>query len=433
MTDTQPRLKRELGIFDATLIGLGSILGTGLFVSLAIASHIAGPAVILSVMLAAFIATCNGLNISQLAANHPVSGGTYEYGYEYLTPVLGFTAGWVFLLAKTASAASAALGFAGYLLNLFDINHPVLLIITAMLAVLVLTVIILQGIRRSNTVNHIIVSITLLAITVFILAGIPTFIHLGTTNFHPFFVNDQPFPAGLLEATALMFVAYSGYARITLIGEEVKEPDKTIPQAIIITLFVTMLIYVMIALISVGVGGSDFCKTISCQVSNIAPLTIIAELFNIPGISFMVAIGAISAMLGVLLNLILGLSRVVLAMGRRRDLPAFLAHINMDTNTPDYAIIAVSLAIASLVLIGNIKATWSFSAFNVLIYYSITNLASLRLSKEKRSYPRWLSVIGLTTCLFLAFWVETRVWLLGLGLIMTGLIWHILVQRLTDN
>ena len=110
-------LKRELGIFGATLMGLGSIVGTGVFVSIGIAAEIAGPGVIVAVAIAALVAVCNGLNSAQLAANHPVSGGTYEYGYKYLNPWLGFTAGWIFLLAKTASAATAALGFAGYFLN----------------------------------------------------------------------------------------------------------------------------------------------------------------------------------------------------------------------------------------------------------------------------------------------------------------------------
>nr|MBP9225705.1 amino acid permease [Verrucomicrobiales bacterium] len=112
-----PRLQPRLGVFGAMMMGLGSIVGTGVFVSIGIAAGIAGPSVILAVALAALVAICNGLSSAQLAANHPVSGGTYEYGYQYLNSWLGFTAGWMFLLAKSASAATAALGFSGYLLS----------------------------------------------------------------------------------------------------------------------------------------------------------------------------------------------------------------------------------------------------------------------------------------------------------------------------
>ncbi len=165
MDQTTPKLlKRELGVPGAILMGLGSIVGTGVFVSLAIAAGIAGPAVILAVAIAALVAICNGLSSAQLAANHAVSGGTYEYGYRYLNPWLGFIAGWLFLLAKSASAATAALGFAGYLLNALGLSRQEWLVPLALGTVLVLTLVVLSGIQRSNQVNIAIVSITLLSL-----------------------------------------------------------------------------------------------------------------------------------------------------------------------------------------------------------------------------------------------------------------------------
>lgn len=144
----------------------------------------------------------------------------------------------------------------------------------------------------------------------------------------------------------------------------------------------------------------------------------------------MVAIGAISAMLGVLLNLILGLSRVLLAMGRRRDMPSITARIHESSSTPYMAVVIVGIGIAALVLIGNVKTTWSFSAFTVLIYYALTNLSALQLKDEERLFPRWIAWIGLAACLFLAFWVEVQIWLIGLGMIGAGLIWHALAQQM---
>ena len=418
-------LKRELGVFGATLMGLGSIVGTGVFVSIGMAAQIAGPGVILAVAIAALVAVCNGLNSAQLAASHPVSGGTYEYGYKYLNPWLGFTAGWMFLLAKMASAATAALGFAGYFLNLIGVADRTYLILTALVALATLTLVVLTGIRRSHITNTVIVSVTLVSLTVFVMAGLPEL-----SSEMPTVQNDSSI-ASILHATALMFVAYSGYARITTMSEEVREPKQTIPKAIIFTLVLTMLLYMAVAIVFVGVGGP---AQLSLQTATTAaPLEVIARSFRIPGVSQLLAVGAITAMLGVLLNLILGLSRVLLAMGRRLDMPRVLARLNPSGTTPYVAVVVVEVAIALLILIGDVQTTWSFSAFSILIYYAITNLAALQLSPTHRLYPQWLAIVGLASCLFLAFWVQRQIWLIGLTLIIVGLIWRAIVRLLAKN
>ncbi|MEM7717455.1 MAG: APC family permease [Cyanobacteria bacterium P01_A01_bin.68] len=421
---SSPQLRRELGVVGATVMGLGSIVGTGVFVSIGIAAGIAGNGVILAVIIGALVAACNGLNSAQLAANHPVSGGSYEYGYKYLNSWLGFTAGWMFLLAKSASAATAALGFAGYFLNATGLSDRGLLIPLALAAVFVITAVVLNGIRRSNRVNIVIVSVSIFSLVFFILGGIPTAITAGKENLTSLFNGS---PATVLQASALMFVAYTGYGRIATLGEEAKEPRKTIPKAIIVTMIVTMLIYVGVATIAVaGIGAENL--GLEALRGQAAPLEVAVRSFGIPGGAQILAIGAIFAMLGVLLNLVLGLSRVLLAMGRRRDMPNIFARLNDSGTTPIPAVIAVSAIISVLVLIGNVKTTWSFSAFTVLIYYSITNLAAFSLPSQSRLYPKWLSLIGLSACVFLAFWVEPFIWQVGLALIVAGLIWHAVAQ-----
>ncbi len=429
-----PQLQRKLGVPGAVMMGLGSIIGTGVFVSIGIAAGIAGPAVILAVAMAALVAICNGLNSAQLAANHAVSGGTYEYGYKFLTPWLGFTAGWMFLVAKTASAATAALGFASYLLNAIGAERN-LTVPTALVAVILFTLIVLGGIQRSNLANIAIVSLTLFSLGFFVIAGLPVVAAAGLSNFTPFFPapnaeSGSPVEA-VLHASALMFVAYTGYGRIATLGEEVQEPRKTIPKAIVVTMVLTMLLYITVAIVSVGSVGSAGLSVATGVKA--APLELAARRFGIPGSAQILTIGAIAAMLGVLLNLILGLSRVLLAMGRRRDMPGVVARLNRTGTTPYWAVIVVGIAIAGLVLTGNVKTTWSFSAFTVLIYYAITNLAALRLPAEGRLYPKWLAWLGLAACLFLAFWVEQQIWSTGLGLIIAGLIWHTVAQRLVTN
>ncbi len=202
------------------MLGLGSIVGTGVFVSLGIAAGIAGPAVILAIVLAALVAACNGLSSAQLAANHPVSGGTYEYGYRWLHPSLGFTAGWMFVCAKSASAATAALGFAAYMRNAVGSIHTNWLIPMALAAVVVLMALVLSGLRRSSMANAAIVSVTLLSLVFFVLAGFSTAVEKGAMNLTPIFRSESNSPpvVGFLEACALMFVAYTGYGRIATLG-----------------------------------------------------------------------------------------------------------------------------------------------------------------------------------------------------------------------
>lgn len=399
------QLRRELGLFGATMMGLGSIVGTGVFVSIGIAAGIAGAGVIVATAVAAAVATCNALSSAQLAASHPVSGGTYEYGYRLLRPWLGFSAGWMFLCTKTASAATAALGFTGYLLNTIG-RDPKWLVPIALAIVVLFTLVVLSGVRRSSHVNIVIVTVTLLALSAFVVSGVPA---ISRENLK---ITWETLP--LLEASALMFVAYAGYGRIATLGEEVRDPERTIPRAIVLTLVVSMLAYVAVAVVAVGAAGA--AELGDATTHKAAPLEVVARTFPLR-VYDIVAIGGMTAMLGVLLNLILGVSRVVLAMGRRGDMPRAAAQLPV-------AVIATGLAIAGLAAIGSVKTTWSFSAFTVLIYYAITNLAALRLLPEQRLYhPAW-AWCGLIACLLLAFSITWQVWLSGLALLAVGLVWH---------
>ena len=424
-------LRRELGAFGATMMGLGSILGTGVFVSIAIAAGIAGPAVVIAIALAALVATCNALNSAQLAASLPVSGGTYAYGYAYLRPWLGFAAGWMFLCAKSASAATAALGFAGYVLNALGHGEHATALRVGVAAgtVLLLTAIVLGGVRQSNRVNVAIVSVTVLALATFVVAGALLAWSAGRENLtnldHTAAATD--FWPSLLQATALMFVAFTGYGRIATLGEELRDPRRTIPRAIVVTLWSSATLYVAVALVAVAAVGAG---ALGSMTTAEAPLEQVARRFALPGAGWIVSTGAMAAMLGVLLNLILGLSRVLLAMGRRGDMPVAVSRLNADRTTPYVAVAVVGAIVLALTLIGNVRTTWSFSAFTVLIYYAITNLAALRLPDENRLYPKWIAWVGLVACLFLAFWVERNVWLAGLGLLAVGLIWHRVATRL---
>lgn len=441
---TAASLARVVGLWGAVWMGLGSILGTGVFVSLGIAAGVIGTGLLLAVALAALVAIANGLSSAQLAAAHPVSGGTYEYGHTFIHPVAGFSAGWMFLAAKSASAATAALGCAGYLLHTLGLTDRLSSRVGVALGlVLLLTALVASGLKRSNVANIVIVSLTVITLSTFVVFGWLSIDHSilseRLSSNHPtdrsglamgLFVESWSgleSASGLLHATALMFVAYTGYGRIATLGEEVREPARTIPRAIITTLLISMTLYITVSLTAVAVVGPDAFAASTRSAA--APLEVVARAFAYPQVAWVIAIGAVTAMAGVLLNLLLGLSRVLLAMARRREMPTSLDYVRQDNSSPTRAVWAIGALIGGLVLLGDLKTTWSFSAFTVLVYYGLTNWAALRLPPQSRRYPRWISVAGLISCSGLAFFVDPKVIVAGLSLLALGLLVRLAMLR----
>ena len=422
-------LRRDIKTPGAVLMGLGSIIGTGIFVSVAIATQVAGSGIIIAIVIAAILATFNGLSSAQLAAAHPVSGGTYEYGYRFLGSWFGFTAGWMFLVAKSASAATAVLGCIGYLFYAFGVGAGSWGIVGAgLFLLLAMTWLVSGGISRSNLANKLIVLITLSGLTALVVAGFITN-GLPTRPITESF-TDTSF-SSILYASALMFVAYTGYGRIATLGEEVSNPRKTIPKAIILAMALIVVIYLAVSLTAIQIMGAEaFGQTVEGEA---APLMMVAQALSLPVIGPVITIAAITAMLGVLLNLLLGLSRVMLGMARRRDLPHSLATINPENQSPAIAVWVTGILIGLLVISGDVVFTWSFSAFTVLIYYAITNLAALFLPEDLRLYPRIIPVLGLFGCLFLAFFIDPNIWMLGLAVILAGFAWHVIALKLKNR
>lgn len=405
-------LTRELGLPGAVGLGLGSILGTGVFVSLALVAETSGALLLPALLLAALLALFNALASAELAATHPVSGGAYEYGHVWLTPSLGFVAGWTFLLAKSASAATAALGVSAYLRHLTGWEADRLAVPLAVLTSVGVTALVVSGLRRSSAVNLAILSVTGVALLALIAASL---LDPGPAVPAPL-TPDPGFDWGLdwsllAPATALMFVAYTGYGRIATLAEEVRDPARVIPLAILLTLAISAALYLGVGWAVVRASGVG----VTLDAAGGAPLEAVARALERPGLAVLVAVGALTAMLGVLLNLVLGLSRIVLAMGRRGDLPATFAHVDAR-GVPGPAVLLVGAGITALVLIGDIRLAWTFSAFTVLIYYAINNLAALRLSRAQRLYPPVVPALGLAGCVFLAFQVPWPVWATGVAL-----------------
>lgn len=415
MNSTQDNsLLRVLSLKDAVGIGLGAIMGAGIFVVTGVAAGIAGPAFIVALVIAGIVASFNGLSSAQLAAVYPQSGGTYEYGYRLLNPAAGFSAGWMFLVSKLTAAGVVAIGFGSYFYQLIPVASP---IVISVFAIVVLTLANYFGIKKAGGLNLIIVGITLLSLIYFIISGLP---EMNPENFKPF----APFGfSGIAEASALLFFAFTGYARIATLAEEVQEPESTIPRAVIITIATAIIIYVLVAIVAIGVSGSEVLSR------STSPLQTVSNSLGTPGIKFVITLGAATAMLGVLLSQILGISRMMLAMGRRKDLPAAFEKVSDRFKVPHVGIIFTGFVILVLTLAGNFEFILRTAAFSILLYYSITNISALRQNKQEQIYGKVVPALGLIGCIALAVSISVDIILVGLGILVVGFLVRWVVKK----
>lgn len=401
-----PGLRRELGTLDAVGIGFGAIVGAGIFVVTGVAAGIAGPAFLVGLAIAAGVAVCNALSSAQLAAEYPRAGGTYEYGYRVLGAWPGFVAGWMFLAGKVAAAGTVALGLAGYLESVLPGVPPRAL---AVGAVALFTALNYFGIRRSSRVNLVIVALSLGALAVFVVAGAGSF---RLANLRPFAPGGW---RAVLESAALLFFAYTGYARIATLAEEVREPRRTIPRAIGWTLGGAVVLYVAVAVVAAGAVGAE------ALAASPAPLQTAAGALPYPGVATVVSAGGVTAMLGVILSQLLGLSRMGFAMARRGDLPRWLARIHPRHATPGPAVLAIGAAAAAVAATGTLAGVASAASFAILIYYGIANLAALRMPAAAKLYPDFVPRVGVVSCAVLMLSLEPRVIGIGVAVLAVGM------------
>lgn len=387
------------------VIGLGSMIGAGVFVAFAPAARAAGAALLIGLALAAAVAYCNATSSAQLAAEYPASGGTYLYGRERLGPWWGFLAGWGFVVGKTASCAAMALTFAAYTVPAEWQR------VTAVAAVLALTAVNYRGITRTARLTRVIVAVVLVALALGIVGslagGDPEPARLA-------FWTDAPSAYGVLQSAGLLFFAFAGYARIATLGEEVRDPERTIPRAVPLALGLAVGVYAIVAatlLLTLGAPG---------VADSAAPLAAAVESGTWDALTPVVRIGAAAAALGALLALITGISRTALAMAREGDLPRWLSAVHPRFQVPHRAELVLAGAVCVLVLTVDVRGAIGFSSFGVLLYYVVANLAAFTQTAERRRWPRALQVGGGVGCLAL---VATLPWpsvLAGVAVFLVG-------------
>ena len=381
-------LQRRLGTADAVVLGLAAMLGTGVFAVWGPAAAAAGPWLLVAVLLAAFVAACNAASTADLAVAHPESGGGYVYGRERIAPGAGRLAGVAFLVGKTASAAAAAGVFGSYVL-------PAAPDVAAVVVVLGVTALNVAGVRWTARGAYALVGGTLAVLLLVVVTGLTT----AGAEQSPGVPVENPMPVvggpfGALTAAGLLFFAFAGYARIATLGEEVRDPSRTLRRAIELALAVALVTYLLVGVaLLVGLGVDRLAV-------ESAPLVALVDTGPSP-LGVLVRVGAAVACGSALLSVLVGVSRTGLAMARRGDLPRGLAAIG-PRGTPWRADLAGGAVTIAITLLAGPAAAIAVSACSVLVYYAVINLAALRLAPDERRWPYWLSWTGFGLCLALA-------------------------------
>ncbi|HEY7525955.1 MAG TPA: APC family permease [Candidatus Limnocylindria bacterium] len=409
-------LARRLGTGDAVVVGLGSMIGAGVFSAWGPAAAAAGGALLIGLVVAAGVAYCNAVASAQLAAQYPTSGGTYVYGRERLGPIWGFLAGWGFVIGKTASSAAMALTFAAYLVPEPGLWQRLL----ALAVVVALTAVNYRGITRTARLARALVFLSLAALLTFVLVTA-----LGLAGGQGTAAAAAGTGAyGVLQSAGLLFFAFAGYARIATLGEEVRDPSRTIPRAIPLALGITVAIYFAVGLAALAAAGPANLAASS------RPLATAVEAAGAPWALPVVQAGAAVASLGALLALIAGVGRTSLAMARNGDLPGWLASVHPRHRVPDHAELAVGVAVGVLVLASDLRGAIGFSSFGVLVYYAIANAAAFTQRPAQRRWPRALNAAGLAGCLTLVITLPFQAVLAGVLMFGIGLAGRGIVGRL---
>lgn len=413
------QLKRSIGLWSAVAINVGAIIGGGIFVVTGIVAGYAGSALFISMALAGFIALFTGLSFVRLTSWQPIEGGVYEYGRQLISPSAGFLAGWMWIVSNTFTGAAVSLGFAYYLTAIFPSLPSNIL---AAIICLLFTALNLIGTKESTAVNNIFVTIKLAVLTFFILFGA---LSISSENFTPF----TPFSSGVLFGAFFIFFAYGGFARVTVIAEEIQNPKRNVPRALLLSLAISAVFYIMVGIVAVGLVGST-----ALADSNSPLATAIGATGSTLAIGLL-SLGGLVATASVLLTSILGVSRMSYSMARRNDLPIFLAKLHNKFATPYYSILVTGILMAILALFLDLTRVVAISTFTLIFNYSIANISCIRL-KVNQTRKHILPLVGLGTCillLILIFFAAIDSAIVGLTFLALGAIIYGIRKKITRS
>ena len=410
----QRRLKREIGLFGATALGIGAIIGSGIFVVTGIVAGIAGPAMIFSVIIAGIIAVFSAMSVAELGVYLPEEGGTYAYAQKLISPFAGFMAGWIWIFSNIFVGAAVSLGFAHYFVTIFPVV-PVKVI--AVVICLIFLIINYLGLKESILFNNILVTAKVLILLFFVAFGLG-FFHGG--NLTPLAPEGS---LGILGGSALIFFAYTGFARVSIMAEEVKDPEKTIPRSIYLALGISTVIYLLVSLVAVGLTGAPALGGSGSPLADAIAST------GSSGSVLVISLGAMIATASVLLTTIMGISRIVFSMARSHDLPELFERLHPRFSTPYYAIAVTGASMIAALLLADLALVVAVSTFAMLLYYLLANIAAIRLPAAHRLYPTWVPAVGALSCVGLIAFLTPASWAIGcIGLLIGG-IWFFIHRK----
>ena len=398
-------LKRTLNLLDATAVGIGAIIGAGIFVVLGIAIGYAGPSIVISIIIAGLVASFTAFSFAELGSAIPKEGGAYEYSFELISPSVGFVAGCLWLFAQIVAGAAISLGFAGYFVAIFP-AFPVKLV--AVTAAMILTGLNLVGIKQSATVNNALVIIKIAVLALFIGFG---FFQIHPQNFSEFSPNGL---FGILQGAGFIFFAYLGFGRIATLGEEVKNPERNLPLSVLIALVVSLAIYVLTGLTATGLQDYRILAQSSSPIAEAAKAT--GNFAVVAAVSF----GALIATASVLLTNLLGSSRVAYAMARNNQLPKPIAKVSSRFGTPYITILAMGGLLTALAYALDLREAAAITSFSILCVHLTVNLSAIRLRKKmpnsgkfKAPFYPIIPSLGLVSCIILMVSLPQGSWVVA--------------------
>ncbi|PPF36615.1 MULTISPECIES: APC family permease [unclassified Pseudoclavibacter] len=406
---------RKVGTVGATAIGVSAMLGAGVFSAFAPAAQAAGSWLLLSLGVALVVAASNAASTAQLARQHPGAGGVYLYGREQLGEWPGFLAGWGFVIGKTASVAAMAITAAAYLVP-EPFARPV-----ALAVLLAVTAAGMFGITRTAAIATIIAGVVMLGLVAVLVTA-----QLSPPLFGSASGSDAQFSAsGVLQGAGILFFAFAGYARVATLSEEVRDPRRTVPRAMLLSFLIVSVILAML--------GWALLTTLGPGRLALTPAPIAALVETQPAVQAVVGILAAVASIGALSAVLAGSSRTAMAMGRRHELPGPLARQHPSTSVPRVAVLAVAAGAALLICVGDIREVIGFSSAGVLVYYLVANLSALTQAREHRSVPRAVSALGALGCVVLVVTLPPLALASALGVFLMGVVVRLALRRRSDQ
>jgi APA family basic amino acid/polyamine antiporter len=419
---SQYRMKRNLTLFDAVSIGLGVIIGAGIFVVVGTAAGVAGPGVILSIIIAGIVSLFTALSFAELCSAIPEEGGAYEYVFKIVSPFLGFMTGWMLILGSIVAGAAVSLSLAYYLA--FLMSFPANLL--AVGACLLFTLINLLGARQSKIINDVLVVLKVLLLLLFVLLGIP---YIRLSNFQPLLPNGL---SGLIEGAAIMMFAYLGYCDVTTISEEVECPQKTLPISTLLSLGISAFLYLLVSFTAVGVINY---QQLSLSGS---PLADVMKVTGNDMASWVVSLGAIFATATVLYALILSVSRIIYSMSRNHQIPRFINRIHPQFHTPYVSILLAGAVMAVFALTVDLKYVVSLATLLIILSHLLVNYAAIAINRRTKPsfripfYPI-PPILGIITFAALSIYLLVDVWPAVVVVLLTGIVLYYIDKSLLEK